>query len=138
MGGHYSRAHHAHLTRIVPGETEEVKRASPAPLTSISFTLNGEGVQVEGARVQTRLVSWLREQPGFTGTKLMCGEGGCGCCVVAAMRVDPVTEKETTIAINSVSSYTQFSLTFDLPGAYIASYALPELACGKYASFLYG
>ncbi len=106
MGGNYSRGHHAHPTGTESGETEEGMRTSPAPFTSISFTLNGEAVRVEGARVQTRLVSWLREQPGFTGTKLMCGEGGCGCCVVAATRVDPVTEKETTIAINSVSSYS--------------------------------
>ena len=32
----------------------------------------------------------------------MCGEGGCGCCVVSVTRKDPATEKDSTIAINSV------------------------------------
>ncbi len=85
------------------GSSQQIQAdGSQDPMTSVSFTLNGEAVTVEGASVQTRLLSWLREQPGLTGTKLMCGEGGCGCCVVAATRADPVSGKDTTIAINSV------------------------------------
>jgi hypothetical protein len=32
----------------------------------------------------------------------MCREGGCGLCVVVATKLDPVTKKEESKAINSV------------------------------------
>ena len=67
--------------------------ASPSSSTSIP---------VENVNPLLTLNEWLRSQTGLTGTKRMCAEGGCGCCVVAATRVDPVTQKETTIAVNSV------------------------------------
>ncbi|KAK3581553.1 hypothetical protein CHS0354_031893 [Potamilus streckersoni] len=35
------------------------------------------------------------------GTKLMCGEGGCGVCVVQTMLYETVMEKELNYAINS-------------------------------------
>lgn len=37
------------------------------------------------------------------GTKVMCHEGGCGCCVVALERTDSVTGKNVTLSVNSVS-----------------------------------
>ena len=73
-----------------------------APTSSISFTLNDEQVQLTNVSPQLTLLEWLRTQPGLTGTKKMCGEGGCGCCVVSAVRKDPATDKPSTIAINSV------------------------------------
>ena len=72
------------------------------PKTSVSFHINGGLVSVENVNPLQTLNEWLRSQTGLTGTKRMCAEGGCGCCVVAATRVDPVTQKETTIAVNSV------------------------------------
>ena len=79
--------------------------ASPTPVTTVSFTLNGDPVTVEGATPQLTLNEWIRTQPGLSGTKKMCGEGGCGCCVVAVTRVDPVVQQEATIAINSVRQF---------------------------------
>ena len=38
----------------------------------------------------------------FKGTKVMCNEGGCGCCVVALTKADPLTRKKITLAVNSV------------------------------------
>ena len=78
--------------------------APPSPKTSISFLVNGRPVTVEGASPLVSLNEWIRAQPGLTGTKRMCGEGGCGCCVVAASFMDLATGKKKTIAINSVSS----------------------------------
>ena len=88
----------------------------PLPKTSVSFFLNGEQVTVKDASTQLTLNEWLRIQPGVGGTKRMCGEGGCGCCVVAAatssmveVRDDGswdclvVVQQDSTIAINSVS-----------------------------------
>ena len=38
------------------------------------------------------------------GTKVMCQEGGCGCCVVALTKPDPMSNKQLTLAVNSVST----------------------------------
>ena len=77
--------------------------APPAAKTSVSFVLNGRQVVVDGVSPLVSLNEWIRAQPGLSGTKRMCGEGGCGCCVVAAAFVDQVTKRSKTIAINSVS-----------------------------------
>ena len=82
------------------GNSESV---SVAPKTSVSFTLNGHPVVVDNVDPAVSLNEWLRTQPGLSGTKRMCAEGGCGCCVVTATMLDLVTQKEKTIAINSVS-----------------------------------
>ena len=75
----------------------------PPAMSSVSFTLNGRPVVVEGASALLSLNDWLRAQPGLTGTKKMCGEGGCGCCVVAVTITDPIDPSQSsTIAINSV------------------------------------
>ena len=80
----------------------EAKREPVDPKTSVSFTLNGARVEVQGVSPSLTLNAWLRTQPGLTGTKKMCGEGGCGCCVVAVSLTNPVMQQETTFAINSV------------------------------------
>jgi len=77
-------------------------KAEVEPKSSVSFRINGTSVTVKNVNPLLTLNEWLRAQPGLAGTKKMCGEGGCGCCVVAATRVNPATQKETTIAINSV------------------------------------
>ena len=79
--------------------------SSLSPTSIVSFTLNGQGVQVTGVDPNVTLNEWIRSQHGLSGTKKMCGEGGCGCCVVSVVRKDPTTEKEATISINSVSNY---------------------------------
>ena len=53
---------------------------------------------VDNVKPTQVLNSWLRSQPGLTGTKLMCYEGGCGACVVALQR-----PFGNVIAVNSVS-----------------------------------
>lgn len=80
-----------------------------SPKASVSFTLNGEEVTVEGASTLLSLNDWLRIQPGLSGTKKMCSEGGCGCCVVTAQAPLPAKDETSrdckqasTIAINSV------------------------------------
>ena len=56
--------------------------AAPAPRTSLVFALNGEKIVVENPDPAATLNDYLRESCRFTGTKIGCGEGGCGACAV--------------------------------------------------------
>lgn len=47
----------------------------------IEFTLNGEKYK-KNADPGKRLVDFLREDMGLTGTKEGCGEGECGACTI--------------------------------------------------------
>src|SRR5256886_14350948 len=53
----------------------------PMAALSVSFSLNGSPVTVDGAP-SARLLDTLRYQLGLTGTKEGCGEGECGACTV--------------------------------------------------------
>ena len=77
--------------------------ATLSPTSVVSFILNGHDVQLSGVDPNTTLNEWIRSQLGLSGTKKMCGEGGCGCCAVSVQRKDPTTGKDTNISINSVS-----------------------------------
>ena len=80
-----------------------LKMSILSPTVEVSFTLNGHDVQLSGVDPNTTLNEWIRSQHGLSGTKRMCGEGGCGCCVVSVLRKDPTTGSDATISINSVS-----------------------------------
>ena len=66
--------------------------------SSISFSVNFSQYTVSIVDPKTSLNSWLRSQAGLTGTKWMCGEGGCGSCMVLLQH--PL---KTPKAVNSVS-----------------------------------
>ncbi len=48
---------------------------------TLRFTLNGQRYDVD-APVGRSLAEVLRDDLGFTGTKIACGEGHCGACTV--------------------------------------------------------
>ena len=67
------------------------------PLLNLSLS------PVKDVHQSLSLSSFLREVALLPATKVMCQEGGCGACVVAAIIFDAETNQERTIAVNSVS-----------------------------------
>ena len=53
--------------------------------TGVSFSLNGQMVEVCDAQPHTNLLDFLRAR-GLTGAKEGCAEGECGACAVAMVR----------------------------------------------------
>jgi len=68
--GHHGCGHHG--AAVANGDSEG---------DCLEFTLNGEVVKVKQTDPNKTLLEYLRES-GLTGTKLGCGEGGCGACSV--------------------------------------------------------
>lgn len=46
--------------------------------SSLNFYLNGTKIQLETPNPEWTLLDFIRSQHGLKGTKLGCGEGGCG------------------------------------------------------------
>lgn len=50
--------------------------------SEIVFYVNGRRTVLTNPNPQWTLLDYLRSRPGLRGTKLGCGEGGCGACTV--------------------------------------------------------
>lgn len=70
--------------------------------SEILFFLNGRRVVLTNPNPQWTLLDYLRSRSGFRGTKLGCGEGGCGACTVV-MQVGQQSPKKRIkhISINA-------------------------------------
>jgi xanthine dehydrogenase/oxidase len=69
---------------------------------AILFYVNGNRFEIPEPDPTTLLIDWLRSDAvGYTGTKLSCGEGGCGACTVMLSRWEPKEKRVVETAINS-------------------------------------
>ena len=50
--------------------------------STLSFYLNGTKIDLSNPNPRWTLLDFVRSQHGLKGTKLGCGEGGCGACTV--------------------------------------------------------
>ncbi|KAH0622641.1 hypothetical protein JD844_025123 [Phrynosoma platyrhinos] len=57
------------------------------------FFVNGKKVVEKNVDPETTLLTYLRRKLGLCGTKLGCGEGGCGACTVMISKFDIFQKK---------------------------------------------
>ncbi|XP_042789247.1 xanthine dehydrogenase/oxidase-like isoform X2 [Panthera leo] len=65
------------------------------------FFVNGKKVVEKNADPETTLLSYLRRKLGLSGTKLGCGEGGCGACTVMLSKYDRFQNKIIHFSVNA-------------------------------------
>jgi xanthine dehydrogenase/oxidase len=68
----------------------------------LRFLLNGRYVVLTEVSPRTLLIDYLRSPDvGLTGTKLSCGEGGCGACTVVMAYWDSISDSVVERPINA-------------------------------------
>jgi len=75
-----------------PATGRMVEIAVGSASSRLYFFVNGKEYNLTPGKdfmPETTLLTWLRAQ-GLTGTKLGCGEGGCGACTLSASAYDQV------------------------------------------------
>ncbi len=68
--------------------------------TELEFVLNGKKVRIARPNPATILAEYLHEA-GLTGTKVACGQGGCGACTVMLSQRHPIDGTPIHRAINA-------------------------------------
>lgn len=68
---------------------------------SLVFAVNGERFELFSVDPSITVLQFLRSHTTFKGTKLSCGEGGCGACVVLLSKYDPEANQVENFTISS-------------------------------------
>ncbi|CAG8545594.1 29996_t:CDS:10, partial [Gigaspora margarita] len=66
----------------------------------LRFYLNGTSVEIDNPDPDTTLLNYVRSI-GLTGTKLGCGEGGCGACTIMISSYNKTLDKISHISANA-------------------------------------
>ncbi|XP_071965549.1 xanthine dehydrogenase/oxidase-like [Antedon mediterranea] len=69
--------------------------------TEFIFFCNGRKIVDLNIDPSMTLLSYLRRKLGLTGSKLGCGEGGCGACTVMVSSYNKLTTNITHVAVNA-------------------------------------
>ncbi|KAM9069776.1 xanthine dehydrogenase/oxidase [Sarcophilus harrisii] len=69
--------------------------------SELVFFVNGKKVVEKNADPETTLLAYLRRKLGLSGTKLGCGEGGCGACTVMLSKYDRLKNKIVHFSVNA-------------------------------------
>ncbi|XP_060647418.1 xanthine dehydrogenase [Drosophila nasuta] len=72
-----------------------------APTSVLVFFVNGKKVTDDKPDPECTLLIYLRDKLRLCGTKLGCGEGGCGACTVMISRLDRDRNKIKHLAVNA-------------------------------------
>ncbi|KAH8586412.1 xanthine dehydrogenase [Bisporella sp. PMI_857] len=56
--------------------------------STLHFYMNGTKIELPNPNPDWTLLDFIRSQHGMKGTKLGCGEGGCGACTVVLQSID--------------------------------------------------
>jgi xanthine dehydrogenase/oxidase len=66
------------------------------------FCLNGKQIRIKNPDPHLLLIDFLRSKDiALTGTKVSCGEGGCGSCTVLLSRLDKESGRVSHVAVNA-------------------------------------
>ncbi|RAL09404.1 xanthine dehydrogenase [Aspergillus homomorphus CBS 101889] len=69
--------------------------------STLTFYLNGTVIALTNPNPHWTLLDFVRAQDGLTGTKLGCGEGGCGACTVVLQTRHPRSRRLVHRAVNA-------------------------------------
>ena len=68
--------------------------------TTVKLNVNGHDHNLESVDPEMTLLEFVRSI-GLTGTKLGCGEGGCGACTVGISAYDPISRSVKHASVNA-------------------------------------
>ncbi|KAL4938638.1 hypothetical protein BDV06DRAFT_200461 [Aspergillus oleicola] len=69
--------------------------------STLSFYLNGTPINLANPHSRWTLLDFIRSQDGLKGTKLGCGEGGCGACTVVLQTKSKAHGRIQHLAVNA-------------------------------------
>ncbi|GKZ70458.1 hypothetical protein AnigIFM50267_006105 [Aspergillus niger] len=72
---------------VLPTALQDFLTTAPST-PNLSFYLNGTPIVLANPNPHWTLLDFIRSQHGLKGTKLGCGEGGCGACTVVLQTRD--------------------------------------------------
>ncbi|KAJ3533690.1 hypothetical protein NM208_g7875 [Fusarium decemcellulare] len=93
---------------MAPSAVSPVRETNPEPLATLTskfddtirFYLNGTRVVLDEIDPEITVLEYLRGI-GLTGTKLGCGEGGCGACTIVVSQFNPTTKQIYHASVNA-------------------------------------